>query len=315
MGTHSSASLGIGLAIAGAIWFLPAPVGGQGQAGIQPPAQQSVCPDFVNPKAIQACGREHARTFEPPRTSDGKPDLSGYWGGSQVPHEDLHAHPKSPDDTGGPSALVDPADGIVPIQPWAEEKRLENKAKYIDQNAQCFMSGVPRHLYMGAYQFIQTPARLVMLSEETNAYRTVFLDGRPPLAKDILLWQGDSRGHWEGNTLVVVTKNQNGMPRLDQQGRFYTDAATVTERFTMFEPNSILFEATIDDPLVYTRPFTIAIGLRRNLRPGYELWEESCYEGESNTQYLRNIGYRNYPGFSSAQARAAKEAYERRPRR
>ena len=287
------------------------PLAGQeGPAAAQP---QSVCSDF-SPVAIRACGLEHAKTFKPPRGVDGKPDLSGYWGGSQVPHEDLEAHPKTPDDTGGPSAVVDPADGKVPIQAWAEAKRLENKVKYIDQNAQCFQSGVPRHLYMGAYQFVQTPTHLVMLSEETNAYRNVLLDGRPHIGNRILLWQGDSRGHWEGDTLVVVTKNQNGMPRLDQQGRFYTDAATVTERFTMFELNSILYQATIDDPLVYTRPFTIAIGLRRNTRAGYELWEESCYEGESNSQHLRNIGYRNYPGLSSAEAKAAKEAFERKPR-
>jgi hypothetical protein len=232
-----------------------------------------------------------------------------------VPHENLEAHPKTPDDNGGPSYVIDPPDGIVPIQAWAEEKRKENRAKYIDQNAQCFQSGVPRHLYMGAYQFIQTPTHLVLLSEESNAYRNVILDGRPHRGKDILTWQGDSRGTWDGDTLVVVTKHQNGRPWLDQQGRFYTDAATVTERFTMFEPNSILYEATIDDPLVYTRPFTIANGLRRNMRPGYEIWEESCYEGESNTQHLRNIGYRTYPGFTSEQARAAKDAFERRQAR
>jgi len=153
---------------------------------------------------------------------------------------------------------------------------------------------------------------MVLLSEEANAYRMVIMDGRPHVGKNLLLWQGDSRGHWEGDTLVVVTKNQNGMPRLDQQGRFFTDAATVTERFTMFEENGILYEATVDDPLVYTKPFTLAIGLRRNLRPGHELWEEACYEGESNSEHLRALGYRSYPGFSSAQAKAAKDAFERR---
>ena len=308
-----------GLAAAVAVgWMGPGPVAGQAPAapGAPAPTQpEFVCPDY-SPIAIQACGREHAKTFMPPRTKDGKPDLSGYWGGSQVPHEDLEAHPKAPpDDTGGPSAIVDVPDGKVPIQAWAEAKRLENKAKYIDQNAQCFMSGVPRHLYMGAYQFLQTPTTLVLLSEETNAYRRVFLDGRPHIGKDLVLWQGDSRGRWEGDTLVVETRNQNGDARLDQQGRFLTDEAVVTERFTLFEPNSILYEATIDDPLVYTRPFTIVSGLRRNVRPGYELWEESCYEGEANSKHLRNIGYRTYPGFSSTQARAAKDAFERRQTR
>jgi hypothetical protein len=276
---------------------------------------QSVCPGAFDPVRILACGREHAKTFKPPRTAGGQPDFSGYWGGSQVPHENLEAHPQTPDDTGGPSALVDPADGKVPMQAWAEEKRKENRERYIDQNAQCFMSGVPRHLYMGQYQFIQTKDRLVMLSEEANAFRIVYLDDRPFLGKDLVLWQGDSRGRFEGDTLVVVTKNQNGNSWLDQQGRFYTDAATVTERFTFFEANSILYEVTIDDPLVYTRPFTIVLALRRNTRQGFEIWEESCYEGESNTQHLKNIGYRTYPGFSAAQARAAKEAFERRQAR
>jgi hypothetical protein len=215
------------------------------QEGAAPAGQPtSVCPDVYNPAVTLPCALEHARTFKPPRTTNGKPDLSGFWGGPQVPHESLEAHPKTPDDTGGPSAVVDPPDGKVPIQPWAEEKRLDNKAKYIDQNAQCFQSGVPRHLYMGTYQFIQTPTRLVQLSEETNAYRNIILDGRPHVGKNILLWQGDSRGHWEGDTLVVETTNQNGMPRLDQQGRFYTDAAKVTERFTLFEPNSMLYHVT-----------------------------------------------------------------------
>jgi hypothetical protein len=274
-----------------------------------PRTADSVCPNN-NPVDVRACALAQAKSFMPPRTADGKPDFSGAWGGSQAAHENLEAHPRTPDDNGGPSVIVDPADGKVPIQAWAEVKRLENKARYIDQNAQCFQSGVPRHLYMGTYQFLQTPTHVVMLSEETNAVRIIKLDGSAHVGKDIVLWQGDSRGRFDGNTLVVETTNQNGMPRLDQAGRFYTDAAVVTERFTMYEPNSILYEATIDDPLVYTRPFTMVVALHRNTRPDYELWEESCYEGEANSESLRNIGYRNYPGFSSKDAKIAKEAYE-----
>jgi hypothetical protein len=164
---------------------------------------------------------------------------------------------------------------------------------------------------MGAYQFLQTPTRLVQLSEETNAYRNILLDGRPHLGKDLVLWQGDSRGRWEGDTLIVETKNQIGRGWLDQQGRFLTDAATVVERFTMFDPNSILWEITITDPFVYTRPFTMASALRRNMRADFEIWEESCYEGEANAGHLRNLGYRTYPGFSSKDAQIAKEAFER----
>jgi len=79
----------------------------------------------------------------------------------------------------------------------------------------------------------------------------------------------------------------------------------------MFENNSILWEITIDDPLVYTRPFTMVSALRRNIRADFEIWEESCYEGEANAAALRNLGYRTYPGFSAKEAQAAKEAFER----
>ena len=274
------------------------------------PTQGSACPDN-NPRAVLACAREQAKTFKAPRTKDGKPDLSGYWGGTQVPHENLEAHPRTPDDNGGPSFIVDAPDGKVPIQAWAEAQRAENRAKYIDQNAQCFQSGVPRHLYMGQYQFLQTPTRLVQLSEETNAFRNIILDARPHVGRDIVLWQGDSRGRWEGETLVVETRNQNGRAWLDQQGRFVTDSAVITERFTMFEQNSLLWEITINDPLVYTRPFTMASALRRNTREGFEIWEESCYEGEANSNHLRNLGYRTYPGISSKEAQALKDAFER----
>ena len=296
-----------------ALSFAQAPARGQ-QAALPipdlPRTAESVCPDN-NPLAVHACGLEHAKTFKPPRTADGRPDFSGAWGGSQAAHENLESHPRLPDDSGGPSVIIDPADGKVPVQPWAEVKRLENKARYIDQNAQCFQSGVPRHLYMGSYQFLQTPTHMVLLSEETNAVRIIQLDSSPHVGKDITLWQGDSRGHFDGDTLVVETTNQNGMPRLDQAGHFYTEAAVVTERFTIYDANSILYEATMNDPLVYTRPFTMAFALHRNTRPGYELWEESCYEGEANSEHLRNIGYRNYPGFTSTDAQIAKDAYER----
>jgi len=275
-----------------------------------PPTPKSVCPEN-NPLPLLACARERAKTFTPPRTADGKPNLSGYWGGTQAPHENLEAHPRTPDDNGGPSFVVDPPDGKVPMQAWAEVQRRENRARYIDQNAQCFQSGVPRHLYMGAYQFLQTPTRLVQLSEETNAFRNIILDGRPHVGKDIVLWQGDSRGRWDGNTLVVETRNQNGRVFLDQQGRFLTDAGTVIERFTLFEPDSILWEITITDPLVYTRPFTMVSALRRNPRQDFEIWEESCYEGEANSAHLRTLGYKTNPGVSSRDAQIAKDAFER----
>jgi hypothetical protein len=253
--------------------------------------------------------------FNPSRTADGQPDFGGYWRHRTPAHEDLEAHPRTPEDSGGPSVIVDPPDGKVPMQAWADARRKENAPKYIDQNIQCYLSGTLRHLYQGAYQFFQTKDHIVMLSEETRAYRLVSLDGRPHIGKDILLWQGDSRGRWEGNTLVIETTNHNGMPWLDQRARFYTDEAKVVERFTFLDANTIHYEATLTDLNVYTRPFTMVFPLRRNLTQGYQIMEESCYEGEGNVKHLNNLGLTRYPGITSTEAKAAKAAFEGRATR
>jgi hypothetical protein len=276
----------------------------------QTPAPQSLCPDD-NPARFHACAKEAAAKFSPPRTPDGQPDFSGYWRHRTPAHEDLEEHPRTPEDSGGPSVIVDPPDGKVPMQAWSDALRKENAAKYVDQNIQCYQSGTPRHLYMGAYQFFQTKDHVVFLSEETRAFRLISLDGRSHIGKDILLWQGDSRGRWEGNTLVIETTNQNGMPWLDQRARFYTDEAKVVERLTFLDGNTIHYEATLTDLNVYTRPFTMVYPLRRNLTQGYQIMEESCYEGEGNVKHLYNLGLSRYPGMSSQEAKAAKAAFER----
>ena len=102
-----------------------------------------------------------------------------------------------------------------------------------------------------------------MLFERAHAYRIIPTDGRPHVGENITLWQGDSRGRWDGTTLVVDVTNQNAKPWLDQAGNFYSDAARVVERFTMIDRDTIHYQATIEDPNVYTRPWTIAFPIRR----------------------------------------------------
>jgi hypothetical protein len=287
-----------------------APAAGAGQAS--PPAPpQSSCPSD-DPAVFRPCVLEKAKTFTPPRTPDGKPDLNGLWRRRAAAHESLEAHPKTFDDSGGPSVVVDPPDGKVPIQAWADAKRKESFKKYADHNTACLMSGVPRHLYMtGNYQFLQTPDHVVLLSEEAHAYRVIPLNGSPHIGKDLLTWQGDSRGRWEGNVLVVETLHQNGRAWLDQRATFYTEAAKVTERFTFADADTILYEATLEDPNVYTRPFTIAFPLRRNASREFELWEEACHEGEATMKHLYAIGLGIYPGISVKQAVEFKQAFEK----
>lgn len=271
-----------------------------------------------DPALFWRCAQEKGRTFAPPRTADGRPDFSGYWRHGTEAKEDLEAPwdnrarvgaSREPERDAGPgkSLIVDPPDGKLPLQPWAEVQKRENEARYIDQNTHCFLSGVPRFMYeSGAYQILQAPESITILSEEAHAFRVIAMDGRPRIGKNIRLWLGDARGRWEGNTLVIETTNHNGRVFLDRRGRFYTDAATVTERFTMLDQNTIAYGATVDDPLVYTRPFTIAFMLTRHTTEGLEIWEDACFEGNKDVEHLYSIGLRQYPGITSEDVPALK---------
>jgi hypothetical protein len=127
-------------------------------------------------------------------------------------------------------------------------------------------------------------------------YRTIPTDGSAIPAVDLKLWQGRSNGRWEGDTLVVDVTNQNGKTWLDQAGNFHSAAVHIVERYTMVDMNTIDYEARIEDPTVYTRPWTMAFALTRVTQPDYEMWEEACHEGERNTQDLIGLGYQLYPG-------------------
>jgi hypothetical protein len=263
---------------------------------------ESVCPDDDYAR-FHRCALEVAGTTTLPRTADGRPDFNGYWRRRSFVFEDFEAHPETPDDNGGPSAVVDPADGKVPMQPWADEVRKENAAHYLHHNAACILAGAAGTMYMAnLYQFLSA-----------HPYRSIPLDGSPHIGSRILLWQGDPRGHWEGDTLVIDTTNQNGKFFLDQRGRFITEEARVTERLTLLDANTIHYEATFDDPNVYTQPFTIAFAFRRNAVEDAEVWEEACYESNADQMTLfRNAGLRVFPGISANQARMLKQAWESR---
>ena len=283
-------------------------------APVQVSAQQwadSVCPDD-NHAAFHACASEAAAQFDPARTPDGHPDFRGIWNRRARAHESVHAHPETLDDGEAPSVIVDPPSGIVPIQPWAEAQRRYNRVAYVHHNAICRMDGIPLTMYMtGILQFMQTADTFLIQGEEAHAFRVIELRERPPLGEDILLWNGDSFGRWEGNTLVVETRNQNARAWLDQRGRFFTDEAHVIERFTLIDVDTLHWEATLDDPNVYTRPFTMAIAFRRLGNPSFEIWEEACYEdNELASQTFRNVGYEIYPGMTGDEARSLKAAWE-----
>jgi hypothetical protein len=273
---------------------------------------ESVCPDNA-PAVFHQCAIEVAPSFEPPRTPEGFPRIGGIWvlprgqiGGA---YEDLEAHPETLDDLGGPTAVVDPTDGKVPLQAWADARWRTHAQQYFHHSAACLLAGVPNTMYHGgARQFLQTPDYLAILTYNTHAYRIIPLDGRPPPGENIRLWTGASSGRWEGNTLVIETTNQNALPWLDQRGRFYTQAMRVVERMTLIDADTLHYQATLEDPNVFTRPFTIALPYRRSDNATFEIEELACYENnEALMEISRTAGFTVFPGISPEEARAAAE--------
>ena len=271
----------------------------------------SVCPDD-NHANFHACAIEAAQSFKPALTVDGQPDMSGIWRRRSTAHENVHAHPKTIDDGGGASFVVDPPNGLVPIQPWAEAKRRQNRPEYVHPNAICRLSGIPLTMYMtGTMQFMQNAEHFLVQGEEAHAYRVVPVDARDHIGPSISLWNGDSVGRWEGNTLIIDTKNQSALAWLDQRGRFFTDEAIVEERFTLIDADTIHYQTTITDPNVYTQPFTMALAYRRSTDKSFEVWEEACYENNAlASKQFKAVGYEVYPGMSGYEARRLRAAWE-----
>lgn len=273
---------------------------------------ESVCLDDA-PVVFHACALAAARDFEPPRMPNGQPDFNGTWvlPGGQIggAYEDLEEHPNTLDDLGGPTAIVDPPDGKLPIQPWADERRRSHPPAFFHHNAACFQSGVPNSMYHGGTrQFLQTPEQLAILMYNAHGFRVIGLDESTRPSDDLRLWNGISNGRWDGNTLVIETTNLNGIPWLDQRGRFVTEDIHVVERLTLVDSNTLHYVATIEDPNVFTRPFTIALAYRRSTAERYEMPELACYENnEALMSISRAAGMRMFTGISPEEARAARE--------
>ena len=125
---------------------------------------------------------------------------------------------------------------------------------------------------------MQPAGSVVFVWDDHHAYRVIPLDGRPHVGPDVKLWMGDGRGRWEGNTLIVDTRNLKAKSRLDVVGDFFTDKTHLVERLTFVDANTMNYEATVDDPTVFTRPWTMRVVQRR--LPDDEMWEWACHEGE-----------------------------------
>jgi hypothetical protein len=255
-------------------------------AGLATTALVVLCPWFVTPAPGQTPAAKGKSTYKAPRTREGVPDLSGTWfTNSGAAAWDIEEHPAGLGIQPGPSIIIDTPDKKIPYQPWALEKRkdlIQNHA-YDDPQAHCYSSGAPRVNYAPfGMQIHHTDGAVLMTFENFHLYRYIPTRPQPHLPADIKLFMGDPRGRWEGETLVVDVTNNNGQTWFDMASNFSSDALTVVERYTRTGENEITYSATMTDPKVYTRPWTIGFTMRRSPDPNYELMELACWEGEKD---------------------------------
>jgi hypothetical protein len=224
------------------------------------------------------------------RTREGKPDMNGFYeadgGGANW---GLAKHGNDPLTPPGRGIIVDPEDGTLPMNPWGVQERASRNLPergYDDPTAHCFPAGVPRTLYVPtSFELVQTDDYMMVMAERM-AWRMIALNRKEHLPESVRLWQGDSIGHWEGDTLVVDTTNFNGKTWLNEAGEVISYAEHVVERFTPTGPDTFMVEATVNDPVVYTRPFTIRHPIKREK---FELTEAACHEEDGDLSHLKAI--------------------------
>jgi hypothetical protein len=217
------------------------------------------------------------------RLADGQPDVAGDWSNTIANHNNwtdpqggipndpsTRNHKQGPRAERAPSRVSEPSDGAIPFQPWArayQEEFLAHlfdpvKPEYIEPFARCAPGGILKSMTWHGYEIRQYPGYIVFLFN--SGTRIIHLNKEPPLPENIKLWNGDSRGHWEGNTLVVEIHNDNEKARFARTGEFASENAKIEERY-IFDGDGKHYNyvATVTDPTVYTRPWSTTIPARR----------------------------------------------------
>ena len=232
--------------------------------------------------------------YEAPRFYDGNPDLNGIWQAIGTAHWDIQDHPASagPVDIGAIGA-VPPGQGVVegdeiPYQPWAldrKQKNFENRLSEDPEN-KCYLPGVPRATYLPyPFQILQGTNKIMIVYGYAEANRTIHMDKENPEPAPIDSWMGRSHGRWEGDTLVVDVAGFNGQAWFDRAGNFASDTLRVVERYTPIGPNALRYEATIEDPKVFTRPWKMSMPLYRRLEENVQVLEFKCVEFSEELLY------------------------------
>jgi hypothetical protein len=195
----------------------------------------------------------------------------------------------------GTVQVIDPPDGKIPWQPWALAKKSYirdnpyERPEFIDSRVRCLPAGPRLTLPSGynGWQVLQPPHQVVIFQEHNHNYRIIPVDGSAHPGPNVQLWMGDSRGHWEGNTLVVDVTNFTDKTWIVGEaggegmsgGSFHSTALHMIERFTMVDADNIDYEATIEDPNVFTRPWKLRFGVWARAPKDYENYEYACHEG------------------------------------
>lgn len=231
-----------------------------------------------------------AQKLDRPATISGHPNFNGIWQAIGTAYWNLEGHsvePFSNDKTklwqlgaigiipAGQSMLQ--GGGTIPYLPEALKKRDDNRAHWpeADPEAKCYMLGIPRSTYQNnPFQIFQGDGDLLMVYPFAATNRIIYMKDHTDLPVDS--WMGKSAGDWDGGTLKVTTTSQNGQSWLDRAGNFATNNLKVTETFRLLDLNHIWYEATMDDPKTFSRPWTIQMALYRVIEDNAQLLEEKC---------------------------------------
>ena len=235
---------------------------------------------------LATAGTAQAPAYRAPRTTDGKPNLNGIWQAMNTAYWDIEPHAAGPSvvrDLGAsgavPGGLGVVEGGEVPYRPEALAKKKENYSNRLklDPEVKCYLPGVPRATYMPfPFQIIQSQQHIMIVHEYAGAVRTIYMTNHKEAPADS--WMGWSNGRWEGETLVVDTTGFNDLSWFDRAGNHHSDALHVVERFTARSPETLMYEVTIEDPKVFTRPWKMAMPLYRRIEPNAQLMEFRCVE-------------------------------------
>jgi len=234
-----------------------------------------------------------APAYKAPKTKDGKPDLNGIWQAMNEANWDIRPHAASQGPVFSLGAAYSVPAGLGVVEggeiPYKPEAAAKQKANYtdrlkLDPEVKCYMGGVPRSTYMPyPFQIVQGSDTMMFAYEFAGAVRVINM--KAPTKAPADSWMGWSNGHWEGDSLVVDVTSLNDQTWFDRAGNWHSDQLHVIERYTRVGPDALQYEATIDDPKVFTRQWKMSMPLYRRMEKNAQLLEYKCVEFAEEVLY------------------------------